>query len=63
MRLAAGTALATIAVSGCAHAGALEKVAPATIRLLYEEGRYLELGATYAEPEQSGEGSWFRRTP
>ena len=55
-RLAAGTALATIAMSGSAHAGALEQVVPATIRLLYEEGRYLEFGATYIHPEQSGEG-------
>ena len=55
-RLAAGTALATIAMSGSAHAGALEQVVPATIRLLYEEGRYIELGATYIDPEQSGEG-------
>lgn len=55
-RLAAGTALAAIAVSGAAHAGALEQVVPSTIRLLYEEGRYLELGATYVSPEQRGKG-------
>ena len=29
---------------------------PSTIRLLYEEGRYVEFNATYIDPEQSGEG-------
>jgi long-subunit fatty acid transport protein len=55
-RLVAGTALAALAVPGSAYAGALEQVVPNTIRLLYEEGRYLEFGATYVEPEQRGEG-------
>ena len=54
-RLVAG-ALAAIARAGSALAGALEQVVPDTIRLLYEEGRYLEFGAVYAEPEQSGDG-------
>jgi long-chain fatty acid transport protein len=54
--LTAGTTLAALAVPGAVHAGALEQVVPATIRLLYEEGRYLEFGATYVEPKQSGEG-------
>ena len=51
-----GAALVAIAAPGSALAGALEQVVPATIRLLYEEGRYVELGATYIDPEQSGEG-------
>ena len=55
-RLAAGTALAAIAASGSAHAGALEQVVPSTIRLLYEEGRYVEFNAVYVDPEQSGDG-------
>ena len=55
-RLAAGTALAAIAAAGSAHAGALEQVVPSTIRLLYEEGRYVEFNAVYADPEQSGDG-------
>lgn len=55
-RLAAGTALVALAASGSAHAGALEQVVPATIRVLYEKGRYVEFGATYIDPKQSGEG-------
>ena len=55
-RLAAGTALAAIAAAGSAHAGALEQVVPSTIRLLYEEGRYVEFNAVYADPDQSGDG-------
>ena len=40
-----------------AHAAALEQTVPATIRLLYQEGRYIEFGVAYTDPDQSGEGA------
>jgi long-chain fatty acid transport protein len=58
--IAAARLLATTALIGAAassvHAAALEQVVPATIRLLYQEGRYIEFGVTYTDPDQSGEG-------
>lgn len=39
-----------------AYAAALEQTVPATIRLLYQEGRYVEVGAAWSDPSQSGEG-------
>jgi long-chain fatty acid transport protein len=52
--LAATGALTSLA--GFAHAAALEQTVPATIRLLYQEGRYIEFGVSYTDPDQSGEG-------
>ena len=53
----AGAALAAVALPGAVHAAALEQVVPATIRLLYQEGRYIEVGVAYTDPDQSGEGA------
>ena len=43
-RTLAGTSLVALAAAGSAHAAALEQTVPATIRLLYQEGRYIEFG-------------------
>lgn len=50
-----GASLLAIAAAGSAHAAALEQVVPATIRLLYQEGRYAEFGVSYTDPHQSGD--------
>lgn len=55
-RVLAGTSLATIAATGSLHAAALEQAVPATIRLLAQEGRYIEFNIAYTDPRQSGEG-------
>ena len=57
VRLLAGASFATLAAAGSAHAAALEQTVPATIRLLYQEGRYVEFGVQYTDPDQSGEGA------
>ena len=53
----AGISLVTLAAAGPVQAAALEQVVPNTIRLLYQEGRYIEFGVAYADPDQSGEGA------
>ena len=53
----AGASLIALAAAGAAHAAALEQTVPATIRLLYQEGRYIEFGVAYTDPDQSGEGA------
>ncbi len=55
VRLLAGASFATLAAAGSAQASALEQTVPATIRLLYQEGRYVEFGIAYTDPDQSGE--------
>lgn len=55
-RALAGASLVTLAAAGSARSAALEQVVPATVRLLYQEGRYLEIGVTYTDPDQSGRG-------
>ena len=57
VRLLAGAAFATLAAAGSAQAAALEQTVPATIRLLYQEGRYGEFGVTYTDPDQSGDAT------
>ena len=54
-RTLACSSLIALAAAGAAHAAALEQVVPTTIRLLYQEGRYIEFGITYTDPDQSGE--------
>ena len=44
-------------ITDFARAAALEQVVPNTIRLLYQEGSYVELGVTYTDPSQSGDGA------
>ena len=56
-RTLAGTSLVALAAAGSAHAAALEQTCPTTIRLLYQEGRYIEFGVAYTDPDQSGEGA------
>lgn len=51
--LALGAALAP----GVAHAGAIERAIPATSRILFEEGRYGEVGLSFTDPDQSGDGA------
>ena len=53
----AGASLVAAAAAGTAHAAALEQTVPSTIRLLYQEGRYIEFGVAYTDPDQSGEGA------
>lgn len=55
-RALCGASLLAIAAAGSAQAAALEQVVPATIRLLYQEGRYVEFGVAYTDPHQSGNG-------
>jgi long-subunit fatty acid transport protein len=55
-RLALSAAMLGLS-AGYAHAAALEQTVPATIRLLYQEGRYIEFGVQYTDPDQSGEGA------
>ena len=60
MPIAPRLALAAVARrlrAGPAHAAALEQTVPSTIRLLYQEGRYIEFGVQYTDPDQSGEGA------
>ena len=54
-RTLAGSSLIALVAAGSAHAAALEQTVPATIRLLYQEGRYIEFGVAYTDPDQSGE--------
>lgn len=53
--LATGSTLAL--ATGFAHAAALEQTVPPVVRLLYQEGTYGEIGTTYTDPHQSGEGA------
>ena len=48
---------APIGFTGAAHAAALEQTVPSAIRLLYQEGRYIEGSVSYTDPDQSGEGA------
>lgn len=52
-----GASLVALLSAGAAHAAALEQVVPATIRLLYLDGSYAEVGASFSDPHQSGEGA------
>lgn len=52
-----GASLLALATAGTAYAAALEQVVPATVRLLYQEGRYAEFGFSFSDPHQSGEGA------
>lgn len=54
LRTAAGTSALALS-AGLAHAAALEQTVPSTLRILYQEGRYLEFGIAYTDPDQSGE--------
>lgn len=54
--LSAATVGTLALTTGLAAAAALEQTVPATIRLLYQEGRYVEFGFTYSDPDQSGDG-------
>ena len=56
-RLLATSRARSAAAAGTAHAAALEQVVPSTIRLLYQEGRYIEGGVSYTDPDQSGDGA------
>ena len=62
-RTLAGSSLIALAAAGSAHAAALEQTVPATIRLLYQEGRYIEFGVAYTDPDQSGEGAMIPPSP
>lgn len=53
----AGSSLASLVAAGAVHAAALEQTVPSTIRLLYQEGTYAEVGAVYSDPDQSGSGA------
>ncbi len=55
-RALAGASLLSLA-AGAAHAAALEQVVPNTVRLLYQEGRYVEVGVGFSDPHQRGDGA------
>jgi long-subunit fatty acid transport protein len=59
----AGASFVAIAAAGMAHAAALEQTVPSAIRLLYQEGRYIEFGVQYTDPDQSGEGATLPPIP
>ena len=54
------TGLATLSLGATllatsAFGAAIERAIPSTTRILYEEGRYLEFGVSYTDPDQSGD--------
>ncbi|MFQ8430706.1 OmpP1/FadL family transporter [Amaricoccus sp. W119] len=51
---AATFALGAALAPGAAHAGAIERAVPAPSRILFEEGRYAEVGLSFTDPDQSG---------
>lgn len=53
----AGVSLGALAAATGAHAAALEQTVPSTIRLLYQDGNYAEVGAFWTDPSQSGSGA------
>ncbi len=53
----AATSLAALSLAPAVHAAALEQTVPSTIRLLYQDGRYAEVGAIWSNPDQSGDGA------
>lgn len=56
----AGSVVALALVAGApqqARAAAIERTVPSTVRLLFEDGLYGEIGLTYADPDQSGSGA------
>ncbi len=53
----AATSLAALSLAPEVHAAALEQTVPSTIRLLYQEGTYAEVGALWSNPHQSGDGA------
>ncbi len=48
---------AAIAAPGLAHGAAIERAVPSVVRLMFEEGRYGEVGLVYTDPEQRGRGA------
>lgn len=54
---AAALGLAPLLLAGLAQAAAIERAVPMTVRLLFEEGTYGELGVAYGNPHQSGENA------
>lgn len=59
----AGASLAVLAAAPAVHAAALEQTAPSTIRLLYQDGNYVEFGAVWSDPQQSGSGAVLPPVP
>ena len=55
-------AILSIASSGAAYAGGLERT-DQSVSVLFEKGRYLEFGYVYASPDVSGTGSSLTPTP
>lgn len=62
-RTLAGSSLVALAVAGGAHAAALEQTVPATIRLLAQEGRYVEFNVAFTSPHQDGSGVTIPQNP
>ena len=55
--VAAAPAAVLFAQAGSAAGAAIERSVPSTSRILYEPGRYGEIGATWIDPRQSGSGA------
>lgn len=62
-RTLASASLVALAAAGSARAAALEQVVPSTIRLLYQPGTYVEFGAAFSDPDQSGSGATIPPNP
>jgi long-subunit fatty acid transport protein len=53
--LFAGVSLAAGLFATAAFPAAIERAIPSTTRIIFEEGRYIEFGIAYADPDQSGD--------
>jgi long-subunit fatty acid transport protein len=48
-------AWSSLGLATSAQAAAIERAVPSVVRILFEDGRYGELGFTYSDPDQSGD--------
>jgi long-subunit fatty acid transport protein len=53
--LFAGVTLTAALLTTAAFPAAIERAIPSTTRILFEEGRYVEFGVSYIDPDQSGD--------
>ncbi len=56
-RMAALTACAVLLPPDLSQAAAIERAVPSIVRLMFEEGRYGEIGIVYTDPDQRGRGA------
>ncbi len=53
--LFAGVTATAALLATAAFPAAIERAIPSTTRIIFEEGRYIEFGVAYADPDQSGD--------